>query len=384
MSERLEFLQRLERGERMSDLCREYGISRKTGYKFKARFEAMGLAGVADRSRAPQRSPWRTPDAIRELLVQARLAHPTWGPRKLRVVVGRDHPGVRLPAPSTIWRILKSEGLVVPRRRRRRYEPRQEPLSHATAPNAVWCVDYKGQFRLGNGAYCYPLTITDAHSRFIVACDGLENTRTVGALPVFERVFGEYGLPKVIRSDNGAPFAGSGLLGLSRLSAWWTSLGVRHERIRPGKPQENGRHERMHRTLKRETTRPAASSFLGQQEKFDAFVKEFNDVRPHEALGDATPSSVYVRSPRRLEDSKPLRYPLDDFSVRVHANGRIRPPARTGLGLVFLGTALAGHPVGLRELEDGRWLVRFAALTLGVCTAGSRELHPYQPQAKSA
>lgn len=363
-NERMRFVCRLEAGERMVDLCAEFGISRKTGYKFWNRYQEAGPEGLGDYSRRPHQIPNRTRSEIEALVLEARAAHPTWGPKKLEVVLRRDHPGVAIPVASTIGEILSRGGMVRPRRRRRRATPTPpDQLHRAVEPNDVWCVDFKGQFRLGNRRYCYPLTITDLHSRYLIACDALDSTRTDGAIASFEHAFRTYGLPKVIRSDNGSPFASTGLGGFSRLSVWWMRLGIIPERIEPGHPEQNGQHERMHRTLKEDTTRPAAANELQQDERFDRFREVFNEERPHEALGMATPASIYVRStriyPGVLDD---LCYPLHDRVTRVQSCGHINV-TKTCRG--FLGQSFAGELVGLRELDDG-WLVTFINRDLGI------------------
>jgi len=357
------FVTRLEKGERMTDLCREFGISRKTGYKFWERFKRRGVTALGDESRAPRRVARRTSEALEQLLVEARKAHDTWGGKKLKDVLEREHPDLRLPSPSTVSAILKRHGLVKDRKRRRHPAARSGSLTTAQTPNEVWAADYKGQFRLGNREYCYPLTATDLASRFILAIEALDGTDEEQARAVFEDVFVAYGLPAVIRTDNGPPFASQGLAGLTRLSAWWVRLGIRHERIEPGHPEQNGQHERMHRTLKAETARPARANVLQQQDRFDAFREEFNEKRPHEALEMKRPAEVYQPSERRLPDPPPeLDYPLHDDVLVVSPAGHIRLPRGRQ---VFLAHAVAGHPVGLREQLDGKWLVTFADLDLG-------------------
>lgn len=362
VNERMKFVMRLEQGERLSDLCREFGISRKTGHKIKARFDSDGPSGLYDQSRAPGVIPHKTSEPLRQLIKEARQRHPTWGPKKIRAWLGRKHPGLVLPAASTIGGVLKQLGLVRTRRRQSSEEAKPTTLTKATAPNQVWCADFKGQFRLGNGKYCYPLTVTDALSRYIIACVALENTKGGSAQAVFEQAFREHGLPECILTDNGAPFASRGLAGLSKLSAWWVSLGIRPERIVPGHPEQNGRHERMHLTLKIETTRPAGANLLQQQERFDLFRERFNSERPHEALGQKTPSSVYEPSTRRYDDAlAEPDYSLCDEVRKVSRIGGVRLREH----LFYVGQALEGHYVGLREVELGRWLVRFMDLELG-------------------
>jgi putative transposase len=362
----MEFMVRLRRGERMVDLCAEYGISGKTGRKFSKRFAALGAEGLKDQSRRPKHSPSRTDEVVARLLIEARKAHPSWGPHKLKDVLEREHQ-TRLPAPSTIGDILKRAGLVEGRKRRRHVPPRPSGLTPAQGPNDVWCADYKGQFRLGNGRYCYPLTITDQHSRFLFACEGMGRIDIDAACEVFIDVFRRFGLPEVIRSDNGAPFASTGLGSLSRLSALWLRAGVRFERIEPGCPQQNGRHERMHRTLKAETTRPAAPNLLKQQERFDAFGDEFNHRRPHQALQNRRPAEVYQPSPRPFVVLPEPDYPMHDDTLRVDSRGQIYLLRRN----YFLTHALARQTVGVREEDNGRWLVTFASMDLGYIDPGS-------------
>jgi putative transposase len=359
---RMEMMVRLGQGERLTDLCREFGISRKTGEKFKRRFRELGPAGLQDQSRAPKLIPHKTPPELVDVLLAERRLHPTWGPRKLKEVLERrlERP---FPAASTIGDVFAEHGLIVPRRRRRRHVPQPTGLREATAPNDVWCIDYKGQFRLGDSSYCYPLTITDQFSRFILGCEGMAAICEEAARDVCEEVFRMRGVPAVMRSDNGVPFACTGLAGLTKLSAYWLRLGIKLERIRPAHPQENGRHERMHRTLKAETTRPARNNLLQQQERFDAFVEEFNTQRPHEALGMERPADVYVppvkKHPAFLPDPD---YSTYDDVLRVGPQGLIHLPGRRH---VHITKALAGQLVGIREENEDRWLVSFLHLHLG-------------------
>ena len=367
VSERLQFLARLNAGERMSELCREFGISRKTGYKIRSRFEADGADALLDRSRRPVSSPNRVAESVAARVIEERRLHPTWGPRKLRVSLLRKHVGVRWPSTTTMGQILKKNGLVVERRRRRLVEPYTQPLRHATRPNAVWCADFKGQFRLGNGHYCYPLTVTDACSRMLLGCTALESTAEDDSIDAFADVFRQWGLPDAIRTDNGVPFASKALHGLSRLSVFWRRLGIAHERIDKGHPEQNGRHERMHRTLKAETTRPPGKTLLQQQERFDRFRDEFNIERPHEALDDDTPGSRHVPSerayPTHLED--PV-YPLHDDVCRVTPSGHIRVPTSAKRPQFYVSIVLGGELLGVREFDDDRWLVSFLDQDLGV------------------
>lgn len=358
---RKEFMNRVMKGEKVAQLCREYSISRKTGDKFKQRFMRLGEAGLVDQSRAPKVIPHRTPPELVKLIVDERKRHPTWGPKKLKVVL-EERLDRGLPAPSTIGDILVQEGLVSPRRRNRRVSPQPTRLREALAPNDVWCIDYKGQFRLGDRSACYPLTLTDQHSRFLLACEAMARISDEATREACEEIFRQFGLPKAIRSDNGIPFASSGLANLTKLSAYWLRLGIELERIRPAHPEENGQHERMHRTLKFETTRPPRTNLLQQQERFDAFIEEFNNKRPHEALDMKRPAQLYKPSPRKLPSHLPdPDYPEHDDAVYVHRCGSLFFRRRK----TFLSAALASQPVGLREEPDGRWLVTFMTLDLG-------------------
>jgi len=370
MSERMKFVCRIEAGERMTDVCKDLGISRKTGYKLLERYRAEGTAGLFDRSRAPREIRHRTSEEIITLVETTRRAHPTWGPRKLRAWLEAQHPGLKLPAASTIGDFLARRGLVDMRRRRRVVTPHPAPLTSPQAANDVWCADFKGQFRLRNGAYCYPLTISDRHSRFLLCCEGLESVRGDSAGLVFDAVFRSHGLPKVIRTDNGAPFASKGLLGLSQLSVHWLRLGIRPERIKPAHPEQNGQHERMHRVLKAETTRPAAATLLQQQERFDRFVEEYNHQRPHEALGQVPPAIVYAPSQRIFVEPREPEYPLHDDERRVASSGHVSLGGRNNS--YFVSTALAGETVGIRELGGNQWLVSFMTIDLGVIDTAQR------------
>jgi transposase InsO family protein len=380
----MQFVARLAKGERMVDLCREFGISRKTGYKFWDRYQHRGVTALGDQSRARRQIAHKTPEAIEQLLVEARKAHMTWGGRKLKSVLEQESPGVSLPSAGTIATILRRHGLVQRRKARRRPTRYAGALTAPQGPNEVWAADYKGQFRLGNREYCYPLTATDLHSRFILAVEALDGTDEEQARGVFEEIFTMHGLPLVIRTDNGTPFASQGLAGLTRLSAHWVRLGIRHERIEPAHPEQNGQHERMHRTLKAETTRPARSNLMQQQERFDEFRREFNEKRPHEALAMKRPADIYRSSERPLPKPLPtLDYPLHDDILVVGRNGHIRLPRGRQ---VFLSSALVHQPVGLREEIDGRWLVTFASLDLGMYDprTGSFDPATLHPPAEAA
>jgi transposase InsO family protein len=374
--ERTKFVLRLEEGERMVDLCREFGISRKTGYKLWERYKRFGPVGLYDESRRPRSSPQRMSKEMQELLLGGRQLHPTWGPKKVKAWLATKQPGLKLPASSSIGDLFRKHGLVSRRRRPRFPAPYgREPLEQAAAANDVWCADFKGQFRLGNGKYCYPLTITDRFSRLLIACEALERALTDSSLVVFEMAFRQYGLPSVIRTDNGPPFASRGLGGLSRLSVQWMRLGIRPERIEPAHPEQNGQHERMHLVLKQETTRPAAANFLQQQERFDRFIHVYNQERPHEGLDQRTPASCYQPSLRPYPETLPEpQYPLHDEVRTVSNEGHVHLWGRGRHA--YVSTALIGQRVGLREVGPDQWLVTFMHLDLGIIDGARRSFMP--------
>jgi putative transposase len=361
MDERLRFVARLLDGEKMSALCREFGISRPTGYKIFNRYKDFGLEGLADRSRRPYRHANKLPFQVERAIVAIRRERPTWGAPKIREKLIRDLPMIQPPAKSTVHAVLDRHGLVK-RRKRRRYKAEGTPLSDPRSPNALWCADYKGEFLMGNRKYCYPLTITDYSSRFLLACEGLDSTKSTFAFAVFERVFKEYGLPDAIRTNNGVPFASpNALFGLSRLSLWWLRLGINIERIKPGNPQQNGRHERMHLTLKKEATKPASFNVLQQQSRFDQFITVYNQERPHQALDMKYPAEMYTPSARAYRPPEQPDYPFHDRAVRVTQCGRIC----IGKRKINLSTVFAGQTVGVREEDDKIWLVSFLDFDLG-------------------
>lgn len=358
----------------MTELCERYGISRKTGYKWADRYEKQGVEGLKDRSRAPQSCPHATSEEVSEKLLELRRSHPTWGARKLLAWLGKREPEVIWPAASTVSGILKRHGLVQERgRSRRSWPPLGSPSVQAAAPNQVWSCDFKGQFRTGDGRLCYPLTVADGFSRFLLAVQGLDSVAGSQAWPVFERLFRQYGLPEAIRSDNGSPFASaSAVARLSHLSVQWVKLGIRLERIEPGHPEQNGKHERMHRTLKQETARPPAASRSAQQERFDQFRSLYNEQRPHEALGQQTPAEFYRPSlrpyPSQIEEPD---YP-GHFEVRwVRPNGGIKWQGQ----FLFLSQALSGERVGLEETADGVWTIYFRTLLLARFDEEERTLY---------
>jgi putative transposase len=363
MSQRREFVEDAQRAlYTMRELCARYGISRRIGYKWLTRYRELGLAGLADQSRRPQHSPTQLDGELAALCVDARHRHPTWGPRKLLAYLERRHRCQHWPAASTVGALLKREGLTAPRRRRRPLGHPGRPMSVMDQPNAVWTADFKGQFRTGDGVYCYPLTIIDGYSRSLLACEALLHPTHAASQPVFADLFRRLGLPERIRTDNGIPFATSALGRLSQLSVWWIKLGITPELIEPAHPQQNGRHERLHRTLKAETTKPPAQTARAQQRRFRAFQAEFNEERPHEALDGDTPASWYHRSSRRvLEHPADPEYP-SHFEVRyVSRNGGVRWHNHW----VNVSHVLAEEYVGLDEIDDGVWSVYFGPVLLG-------------------
>ena len=361
VDERLRFVARLLEGEKMAGLCREFDISRKTGYKIFSRYKLCGAEGLTDRSRRPYRQGNRLPFVLERRIVGLKHEHSSWGAPKIREKLRRLDLGISLPAISTVHAVLDRHGLVS-RGRKPRYHAQGTGLSVPTRANDLWCADYKGEFMLSDRRYCYPLTITDFASRYLLCCEALESTREEYAFSGFERVFKDFGLPVAIRSDNGVPFASrSAFFGLSKLSVWWLRLGIGIERIKPGKPQQNGRHERMHLTLKKEATRPAGRNFLQQQAKFDRFVHEYNFERPHQAIGMKYPAELYSASPRPYQGLPELEYPFHDRTVIVTACGRIC----LGRRKINLSHVFAGQKIGIREVANLIWLVTFMHYDLG-------------------
>lgn len=346
----------------ITELAEHFHVSRKTGYKWIDRYLRLGPGGLEDRSRKPLHAPGATPRDIVEVILEARRRHPRWGAKKLVPLISKSHPRLILPHRSTVCDILRRHGMVPEPRSRRRIGHPGKPITGMYAPNDVWSADFKGHFRTGNGLYCYPLTVADGFSRYLLCCQALGSTAGAGVKPVFTRLFQEFGLPSRILSDNGAPFAAYTLARLSRLSAWWVRLGILPVLIEPGRPDQNGRHERMHKTLKAHTTRPPGGSLAAQQRKFNTFREEFNDVRPHEALDMQTPADCYRPSPREMPKKLlPLEYP-NRFEVRyVSDNGGIR----WNKDWVNVSVACVGEYVGLEEIDDGIWNVYFGPLKLG-------------------
>lgn len=379
VNERMEFVARLKAGERMSDLCREFGISRKTGYKFEQRYEEHGPVGLYDFSRRPRRLARQISVGIQTLILEFKREKPTWGAKKIGEVLRRQHPEMELPVRSTIHDLLDRYGLVKKRSKRRRYHAyptlREQDIK---TPNQLWCADFKGQFRMGNAKYCYPLTVTDFHSRYLLACEAMESTRSESTKQGFEFIFREHGLPTRIRTDNGVPFSSRSVQGLSSLSVWWMRLGIQVERIEPGKPQQNGRHERMHRTLKDDIRPGVARNLLAQQDQLDRFRDDFNERRPHEALKMKCPADLYKPSLKRFPDHSPEpTYPNHDLVRKVHESGSVL--FRDGKNF-FISTALAGEAIGFEEEEDGIWRINFMDLDLGFLDEETMKFTPISPE----
>jgi len=344
-----------------TELCEIYRISRKTAYKWLGRFRKEGQPGLMDRGRAPHHCPHALNASVKRLLLAARKAHPRWGPRKILAWIAEGEERHDLPAASTVGDLFKREGLVKPRRRRQRATPTKQPFAACSAPNDVWCVDYKGQFKVGSGELCYPLTLSDGFSRYLLACRGHRRISACGAQDSLQEAFERFGLPTAMRSDNGQPFGSTGIGGLTRLVVWLIKLGVKPERIEPGQPQQNGRHERMHRTLKAETALPPRSSFRRQQIAFDDFLTEFNEERPHEALGNLTPASVYIPSPKPMPRHVPeVAYPTNYEVRRVKHTGEIKWRNRQ----LFVSEALRGEDIGLVETDTGLFEMFFGSASL--------------------
>lgn len=347
----------------IAELCRCYGISRKTGHKLINRYNEEGQRAFEDKSRARHYIANKTPPDVIARLLELKHKYPYFGPEKLKDWLEKNESEMQWPAASTIGTILKQHGLVRPRKYRRKVDPYTQPFSMCEKPNQIWSADFKGQFRLGNKRYCYPLTISDNYSRFLLACDGMYRPTLKDAITSFQKVFYLYGLPDVIRTDNGVPFAGTSIGGLSRLSIWWLKLGVLPERIDPGCPEQNGRHERMHRTLKEATTKPPQSNLRKQQEQFNKFLKEYNDERPHSALSKQCPGEVYLSSNRPLPSKLPeISYPKE-FEIRMcRSNGEIKWEGKK----YFISELLHNEPIGIEVVDDGKLALYYSKLKLAI------------------
>ncbi len=353
----------LRGGRPFAELCRSYGISRKIGYKWIRRYRDGGVEGLHEQSRKPHRSPQSTPYSICKEIIAIRTKRRIQpGPKKIQAILSVQHPEWTIPSKTTIYNILHREGLVEKRKLRRRVPAEPRPGGHAHEPNDLWSADFKGHFLTGNGIWCYPLTVMDHKSRYLLDCRALPSTATVAVRDTFERLFREYGLPRRIRTDNGVPFASHSVRGISHLSRWWIRLGILPERIEKGKPQQNGNHERMHRTLKDAVLRPPARTSSRQQAVFDEFRAEYNEERPHEALDQKTPASAYNTSPRKMPDQLPeLEYPAYYRVATVSTHGAMYCFGR----IVYVGHILTGERVGLEEVNNGIWNVYFGPLLLG-------------------
>lgn len=374
MDERVKFVGRLLSGEKMAPLCREFGISRVTGHKIWNRYKDSGLTGIRDRSRAPRIHPNRVPFGVEQLVVRLKKEKPRWGAPKIRELLSKRHPDIKLPAISTVHCVLERNGLVNKKKRRgKKFTSIAGYLSNPQEPNDLWCTDFKGQFRMKNREYCYPLTITDFKSRYIIGCEALGSTKENPCYTVFEEAFREYGLPEAIRSDNGVPFAcGNSHWGMSKLSVWWIRLGIKIERIAPGNPQQNGRHERMHRTLKLEATKPPKTNLLQQQERFFEFVSEYNQERPHQALDMKCPAEIYQKSPRPYRGLPDVTYPDFERTQMLSNCGRVCLKKMK----IHISKSFANQPVGLREVDDQIWEVCFMDYQLGYFDEFSRIFSP--------
>lgn len=345
-----------------SRLCERYGISRKTGYKWVERYRQGGHDALAERSRQRHTQATRTPYAIRQVIVQLRDQRDAPGPKKIKALLAQRFSPEEIPSSTTIYTILKHAGLVQTKRRPRKVSALPGPLRSAARPNELWSADYKGQFKTTDGHWCYPLTVMDHASRYLLGCDGLTGTRHEQTRQVFERLFREYGLPERIRTDNGVPFASIGVGNLSKLSIWWIRLGIRPERIESGQPQQNGRHERMHRTLKRTLGQPPAANLRQQQQQLDGFRCYYNERRPHEGLDQQSPSTCYSASSRRYPQRLPeLDYPRYFECVKVHRSGVVYWGGLT----IYIGNLLSDEQVGLEAVGDGVWDVYFGPVKLG-------------------
>jgi transposase InsO family protein len=365
VDERVRFIAAVKEDPRgnFAALCRRFGVHRSKGYKWLSRYRDLGPAGLEDRKPVALSCPHKTPDEVIDRVVSMRKEHPWDGPKKLheRLLALGDET-LRVPAPSTIGEILGRYGLIRPRRARLRVPPHPSPLEPCGEPNDLWCVDFKGHFACGDGRRCHPLTITDAASRYLIKCEGLSEPKHGPTQRQFELAFREFGLPSRIRSDNGAPFATNSFGGLSRLSVWWIQLGIVPERIEPGQPQQNGRHERFHRTLKEQTTQPPAATLADQQRAFDRFRGDYNEHRPHQALGQTPPAAHYEPSLRPMPDRPRAPEYRQDFVVRrVRPNGCV---SWRGVDLL-VNRLLAGQPIGLRQTDDDEWDLHYGPLLLG-------------------
>jgi transposase InsO family protein len=374
VDQRRKFVREYESGEwTMAELCRIYEISRESGYKWWKRSQFEGDPGLEDRSRAPQRHPNQTAVKIEQQVLQLRRQHATWGARKLLISLQRRFPKVSWPAASTIGELLKREGLAVARRKGRRTPAYTQPLVHAEQSNQVWCADFKGWFRTQDQQRIDPLTVTDAASRYLLRCQIVEKTDTLRVRGIFEAAFREYGLPLAMRTDNGPPFATRAIAGLSPLAVYLMKLDIVPERIAAGHPEQNGRHERMHRTLKAETANPAAAHARAQQKAFDHFKHIYNEQRPHQALAMKTPASCYTRSEREY----PERLPEPEYDVSMQVR-KVGPCGTFGWKAekIFISETLAGERIGMELIENDIWLVYYAAFPIALFDSYQKSIRP--------
>lgn len=379
MEERMRFVDAVvDNEETFAAVCRRFGVSRRTGYKWFARYEDQGVAGLKDRSRAPLNHPLAITAAIAEQCVAVRRAHPSWGPVKVRAWLEEHRPRIEWPATSTIGALFDREGLTVKRRVRRRSPPSSVPFAQCATANDVWCIDFKGWFVTGDGKRCEPLTLSDAHSRYLLRCQAMTRTDGDHVWPVLDATFREFGLPLRLRSDNGSPFASAGAGGLSQLSVKVIKAGVVPERITPGKPQQNGRLERLHLTLLQDTASPPARTLRAQLERLRSFQRVYNEERPHQALGNEVPAAHYAASPRRFDGIlREPDYGADHEVRRVRHNGEIRWQGHT----IYISAALVGEPIGLIETDGGGWSVSYGPINLGVIAHGDNRLRKPKPRA---
>lgn len=379
MDERMKFIGRLLSEENMTTLCKEFGISRVTGYKIWNRYKKYGSKGLYNKSKSPHKHPNQTPYEVERLIVRIKKEKPSWGAPKIRELLRRKYSLVKLPATSTVHCVLDRYDLVKKKNKRNKFHAVASYLSDPKEPNNLWCTDFKGQFVLNNKDknYCFPLTISDFVSRFVIGCEALSSNEENPCFPIFEQAFEEHGIPDAIRSDNGVPFAsGNSLWNLTKLSVWWIRLGIKLERIEPGNPQQNGRHERMHRTLKLEATKPAQSNLLQQQETFDKFKKQFNYERPHQALEMKCPADIYSKSNRTYQGLPDITYPGYDKSLLISNCGRVCLKKLK----IYVSKAFANQPIGINEVDLGIWEVDFMDYTLGYFDEESGKFAPnYDP-----
>lgn len=364
MKERIKFILSYEADlVSFSDLCKDFQVSRKTGYKWLKRYDTEGFKGLQNQSRAPLHHANQISEKIESMILEAKRKHPHWGPKKLINWLGQEYSHLEWPATSTAGDLLKRHGLVKARKRRIRTPPYTQPFELCEDPNDVWSIDYKGNFTLGNGQGCYPLTLTDNCSRYLLACEAFPAISGLDVKRTLIRVFKEHGLPKAIKSDNGSPFSTRGLAGLSRLAVWWIKLGIVPERIKPGCPQENGRHERMHLTMKQEVITPPKETMLLQQSALDDFRNEFNHQRPHEGIDNKRPAWLFAQSPRAYpEQIKPIEYDSSITTRKIRTNGTMKWNGRE----VFVSETLIGERIGLIQVNDIEWEIQFSQLSVGI------------------